>query len=586
MRRHARVEIDEKSRGNHQGAGALVAARTRLVLFSRIMGRLILTAAVMFLAGCGSDEAKPNTAAGGMTSGMGGSGSSGSSSSNGGSKTTPSGGAINGAAGRGYPDAFDPNDSPPQIGGPGCGFETAAFCDTFGGVSTIRGRAGELDAVFWSGSRSASQISTTRAMGIGMAQLPECRPGAPTQVFPDDDSLICDPTFDVKSGHLLVGVAAQNYGQNGYRIRQPMDFTGRTGKIVFDASTDPLGPLHGWVSLAITEDPISTPGYSIQPNDEGSIIPKNALEIHFANAGGMNEITVRNIHVFNNYVDTVYSPPGSLKAATHVKGKANHFEVLVSQDNVEVRVSPSSDDGVTFGEATLIYSQPVSLPMSRGYVHLSVHNHATIKYTQPDSGADAVVDATIARLDNVGFDGPVITNWREYEVPDALVKFKEVNFQEPPDPYNPDASGVDIGYAVQDTAKGPAQVLHFTDVDPQDAVSARLATSFWVDFNNKDKPPSEYTLQARFNGGAWLSRKLNAEEAKFFGDGPDLGPTTLDPEGKPFGNPGTQGRLALMFDVPLTDLVAGDNTVEFVTSNAPTAYPPVISNIDLIMQTK
>ena len=32
----------------------------------------------------------------------------------------------------------------------------------------------------------------------------------------------------------MTAVAMQNYGVNSYMIRQPFDFAGRTGKIVFD----------------------------------------------------------------------------------------------------------------------------------------------------------------------------------------------------------------------------------------------------------------------------------------------------------------------------------------------------------------
>src|SRR6185503_12616797 len=178
---------------------------------------------------------------------------------------------------------------------PGCGFETAAFCDTFDGASPRQGRAGELDSLFWSASRNQGQLSTTRAMGIGMAVIPECRPGMSTHVWPDRDTLICNPTANVASSHLLAAAAAQNYGQNGYRIRQPFDFKGRTGKIVFDAAVNLLSPLHGWVSLAITEDPMSVPGYAIRGNDEGSVIPKNAVEVHFANFGDHTRMSVRNV---------------------------------------------------------------------------------------------------------------------------------------------------------------------------------------------------------------------------------------------------------------------------------------------------
>src|ERR1700727_3083741 len=47
------------------------------------------------------------------------------------------------------------------VGGPGCGLALAAFCDTFDTKAMVRGRAGELDARSWSGSRLAAQGPTT-----------------------------------------------------------------------------------------------------------------------------------------------------------------------------------------------------------------------------------------------------------------------------------------------------------------------------------------------------------------------------------------------------------------------------------------
>ena len=484
-----------------------------------------------------------------------------------------------GMAGAGYPDGFDPNDAPPKIGERGCGFEIAAFCDTFGAPATKRARGGELDGVFWSGSRTFSHLSTTRALGVGMAFIPECRPDLPDKVWPDRDALICEPTFDLQSKHLLVAAAAQFYGQNSYRIRQPFDFADRTGRIVFDASTDPMNPLNGWISLAITEDPMSTPGYSIHGNDEGSIIPRNAVEVHFTNIGADKLIGVRFLHVFKEHVDTVYSPPDGTTPAARSKGKVNHFEFSISEEQVEVTITPFAEDGVTFEAPAQVYRQPVQLPFSRGYVVLSLHNHATLKYSDANS-PEGLIDAAIARIDNVGFDGPVITNWRESSAPDSLVRFEGEPFQPVQDPRNPENIGYDIGYIVRDAPEGPGPALHLDGVDPSASESAVLALTLNVDSFSQGRNPAEYALRARVNGHAWHERKLTPAEVAFFGDGP----TTLDADGNPMGDPGTQGRLALMLDIPVEDLVAGDNTVEFVTANVPTSYPPIVYNVDLVMR--
>src|SRR5262249_6481072 len=157
------------------------------------------------------------------------------------------------------------------------------------------------------------------------------------------------------------------------------------------------------ISVAVTEDPISMPGYSVYGNDEGSIIPKNAVEVHFgpAPASTGNEMTVRAVHVFRDFKDTVYSPE-PYPRIPYEAGKLNHYEISVSETGVAVSLSPYSEDGVTFAPATSTYKVDVPIPFSRGYVHASVHNHATMKYTQPQDHWDAVVDASVAHLDNVG----------------------------------------------------------------------------------------------------------------------------------------------------------------------------------------
>jgi hypothetical protein len=457
-------------------------------------------------------------------------------------------------------------------GKPGCGLEAAAFCATFDEPSNSRGRAGELDRAWWSAARSEGQLSTERAVPIGMAVIPQCRPGMATHVWPDGDTLICNPTSDIASHHLLVAAAAQNYGQNSYRIRQPFDFAKRTGKIVFDAAVNKLSPLHGWVSLAITEDPMSAPGYAILGNDEGSIIPRNAIEVHFANFGDYTRLAPRNVHVFREYVDTVYEPPQASSAPSFVPGKLNHYEFLISEHGVEVSITPHSEDGVTFGAAETRFKVDAAIPFSRGYVHLSVHNHAIIKYTHPDSSTK-LLDAVVAQIDNVGFDGPVLPRARDVEVPDSLVPFHEPL----DDPYNPENLGYDIGYVLDDASKGPGQVLQLRGVDTTSVKRARLAFSTWFDFSRG--APDTFAFRARVNGKSWHERKLNAAEVGFL----TKGPTVLDAKGAPTGDPHSQGRLALMLDIPINELVSGDNTLELVTANIPTSYPPLVCNVDLLL---
>jgi hypothetical protein len=563
---------------------------------------LVLVSALSLILGCTSGASPSSAELGGgaggadVSAGAGGSvaeggfagvnPSAGSTSVSGGAENGPGGDGGGGSAGGagaggsgGYPDAFDPNDAPPKIGEPGCGFETAAFCDTFGAPATKRSRGGELDGVFWSGSRSFNQLSTTRALGVGMAFIPECRPDLPDKVWPNQDALICEPTSDLQSKHLLVATAAQFYGQNSYRIRQPFDFAERTGRIVFDASTDPMNPLNGWISLAITEDPMSAPGYSILGNDEGSIIPRNAMEVHFTNIGADQLIGVRFLHVFTEYVDTVYTPPEGTTAAARSKGKVNHFELSISAEQVEVTITPFSEDGLTFEAPAQVYRQPVQLPFSRGYVVLSLHNHATLKYSHA-SDPEGLIDAAVARIDNVGFDGPVITDWRESSAPDSLVRFEGEPFQPVQDPRNPENIGYDIGYVVRDEAQGPGPALHLDGVEPLDIESAALALTLNVTFVAGASSPADYALRARVNGRTWHERKLTPAEVAFFTEGP----TTLDSDGNPIGDPASQGRLALMLDIPIEELVMGDNTVEFVTANVPTSYPPIVYNVDLVMR--
>jgi hypothetical protein len=439
-------------------------------------------------------------------------------------------------------------------GAPGCGLgDKAAFCESFDAPSTSRSRAGELDPLKWSGARNQPQFPSSNGLSIGVsaASIPKCRAGLLDRVFPNGDTVVCDPDPRIASNHLLVAVGAQNYGQNSYRVRQPFDFEGRTGKIVFDAEGF-NDQLLGWVSLEVSEDPIPGPSFATLgvPNDEGSVVPRNAFEVQFqTKCPGIvtgPAVGLRMLVVYDNYVGN-FMMPAKQVCPTAKQGSLNHFELTVSKSKIDVFASDYSPDGATFATPQLIYSAAVNLPFTRGYVNISTHNHATIKYSENNS-----LDAWIARWDNVGFDGPVISKFREYDVPDAQVMGMAEGSTVPV---------MNIGYRVADVASGPSSKLHFSSVNLSGATSAKMALSAW--YLKSDKT-AQYVLQYRFNGKAWRSRALSAAEAAI-----------IDGE--------SQGQVGQMLDVSLADLVDGDNSVEFVTSVAPQNYAPVIANVGLIL---
>jgi hypothetical protein len=450
------------------------------------------------------------------------------------------------------------------MGAPGCGLPAAAFCDTFDAPAAQHGRAGELDPKYWSGGRLAPQFPSGNgaAIGIGPGMLPSCRAGLPAQVFPDQDALICDASSNIADKHLLVVAAAQNYGQNSYRIRQPFDFAGRTGKIVFDAEGYVANALLGWISLELTEDPVDAPSFAVGPdgvnNDEGSQLPRNGFEVQFQStcAGvaqpGSPEFGVRFIDVFKNYASTTFEAPQP-SCVSAAQGKLNHFEIRVSQQKIEVYASPVSSDGKTFGALELLQSADVALPFTRGYVQITTHNHATIKYSEGNS-----LTAWTARWNNVGFDGPVLSNWREYEIPDSLVAGT--------DSWNRMGPIVNVGYRLADAADAPKDKLTFKGVDLSDVTGARLSLSAWYLPSQGD--PTKYGLKYRFNGKAWHERTLDAGESS------------------QLTGSHTQGQIIQVFDVAVADLVLGDNTLEMLSINAPQNYPPVVANIDLVLATK
>jgi hypothetical protein len=453
-----------------------------------------------------------------------------------------------------------------------CSLGTAAFCDTFNTPSATRGRGGDLDPAKWATARLSGEIMMSGQGALNpvpIAPIPACRSGiTQTSVFPPNDTLVCDATGG-NSAQLMSAVAIQNYGVNSYMSRQPFDFAGRTGKIVFDvdAVSSALG---GYIEIEVTEDPMPATTYRQWNNNEVGAITRNGISIRTINACGSNptsraaDIGIVDAMVYNNYVGTVLKPTFDQNRSGCSKtslGSLNHFEVRLSQNHIDVYVSDfSTDNAETFPNFKLIYSADINLPFTRGYVHFNAKNHATEKY---GFGPDAVF-----HWDNLGFDGPVIAAPRAYEIADNKTMSTNNNKQV-----------MNLGYLLLDGVTGKAagmydpankiDALTFQNVSTSGMTSATL--TFNAFFNGSGHTPNTgWGISYRLNGGT--VRTVNLTQ-------PQIDSTTNNTGGL------VQAILAFVVDVPTTDLVSGNNTIEFLPINAPMDYPPVITNIDLLLGT-
>jgi hypothetical protein len=399
------------------------------------------------------------------------------------------------------------------------------------------------------------------------APIPACKASfGATSVYPPNDTLICDST-STRSAQLMTAVGMQNYGMNAYLIRQPFDFADRVGKIVFDVDAVSVSGLAGFVTIDITKDPVPAPTFHESLNFEHGPVPRDAVMIKWSDNCQTigTAITVGKVMVYTNYVSQaivpsfVASPSTSPGCLTTRQNFLNHFEIQLSQQHLDIYGSDySPDGGQTFPNFRKIYSADLSVPFTRGYVHVTARNHATKKYGY---GPDWVY-----HWDNIGFDGPIISNWRAYEIADNTTTATY--------PAGSGTTIMNLGYQLLDGSTGkPAGVydpirivapFQFLGIDLAGSVAATLTLS--ASFNAiSHTANTTWGLKFRFNGGTWRDRLLTAGEVQAM--------SALDAE----------GNVGLVVDVPLADLRNGTNTLEILPVNAPMDLPPTIANLDLLV---
>ena len=226
--------------------------------------------------------------------------------------------------------------------------------------------------------------------------------------------------------------------------------------------------------------------------------------------------------------------------------------------------SEPSPDGRSFPNFKQLLQADLDLPFTRGYVSLVVRNHATMKYW--------VGSAWSVRWDNVGFDGPKVTGWREHSVPDSL------SVRSGLDGCKYDGESRNTGWTVPNPDETPIKIA-IPGVDLKNARAARLAlaaTYPWFEWNGVNMPPTAMVLRYRLNGGAWHDRHVSEVEANAFTDfSPDLG-----------GAGHGAGLLNQIIELDLAELEDGTNELELQGAGTWTgAYRIGVVGIDLVLDT-
>jgi hypothetical protein len=409
-------------------------------------------------------------------------------------------------------------------GSSGCVFSNgaaSAFCDTFDAPAGTGNRSGDLNGAVWGTSRlTGNENLPSPADGWATTSLDPCGEGVSA---PPHDVQVCNGQLhtSVNDGGSVTTLAMYP--------KQPFDFAGRTGHIVFDVANDTQGSHAAWPELWVTDQPVPAPfahEASFQSN------PRNGFGIRFAGCTGScpdggGFFSVDSAVTVTNYVENDSFAGGGLSVtdlgdvSKSGPGQMNHVEVAVSQGVIDVYATNAFVPGSPVPPLVHIATIPnANLALTRGLVYIEDAHYNGNKFNS--QGEHTFV------WDNVGFDGPVLPQDRAFDVLDN--------------------AGGGLGYSI-----GSSASLALTTM-PVDPASLSNATGALLTFN------------------AYLQTFPVTVHISVNGDQQDLA--------WPASDPTTFTTKALAVQIPLSALTTGPNTVTFSTDS----YEMSVENVDLVLQ--
>jgi hypothetical protein len=338
-----------------------------------------------------------------------------------------------------------------------CGLARAAFCDTFDKptVNPAGDREGQLNAVVWGVSRALGYNNVGQGQYAAGARRLQMAGSCPTRaVTIETDIAVCHGQLnDVVNDNPEITPANKNKENGNGTVtslamypKQPFDFTGRTGKIVFDVSDDSGGMHTAWPELWLSDTPVPDPfvhfsswqavprsGFGIRL---GAVCIPYDPKVSGSGDGGCGPqchndrhtvVTVASAITINNYKENDSDTgnagpqnPATLKVVPYgcvveptKPGQLNHFEIEVSKNRITVYGTDAGRTSPLIHLATIVNA---NVGVSRGLIWLEdVHYNAN----KDIGGNQKLQGLHTFTWDNVGFDGPVLPRDLGFDAADS-----------------------------------------------------------------------------------------------------------------------------------------------------------------------